>query len=156
MKPRFVIVALAILALAVPVSMLAQQNSKAEKEIRAVLAQSEQANLKGGAEAAATFDKIIGDDYTRIPPNGAVLTKADIVNGFKTGKIKVQSLKNSDIKIHIYGHTAIATGVSTRSEKFLGAGVTGSSRWTRVLVKRGGVWQIVLFQNTNIAEPVKQ
>lgn len=155
MKPRFVIVVLLILALAVPVSLLAQ-GSKAEREVRAVLTQSEQANLKGGAEAAATFEKILADDLIRIPPTGAALTKADIVNGFKTGKIKVESLENSNIKIRIYGHTAIATGISTRKESFLGAGVTGSSRWTRVLVKRGGAWQIVLSQNTNIAPPAKQ
>jgi hypothetical protein len=155
MKPRLLIVMLLVFALAVPASMLAQQNSTAEKEVRAVLDQSDQANLKGGAEAAATFDKIIGDDYTRIPANGAALTKADIVNGFKTGKIKVQSLKNSDIKIHIYGHTAVVTGILTE-EAFLGAPVTGSSRWTRVLVKRNGVWQLVLFQNTNIAGSAKQ
>jgi len=155
MKPHFAIAMLLVVALAVPVAVLAQGSSKAEQEVRAVLDQSDQANLKGGAEAAATFDKIIGDDYTRIPANGAALTKADIVNGFKTGKIKVQSLKNSDIKIHIYGHTAVVTGILTE-EAFLGAPVTGNSRWTRVLVKRNGVWQLVLFQNTNIAGSAKQ
>jgi hypothetical protein len=155
MKPRFVIIVLLALSLAVPALMVAQ-GSKAEQEVRAVLAQSEQANLKGGAEAAATFEKILADDLTRIPPSGIALTKADIVNGFRTGKIKVESLENSDIKIRIYRRTAIATGVSTRKETFLGAGVTGSSRWTRVLVKRGGAWQIVLSQNTNIANSAKQ
>ena len=71
MKPRFVIAMLLVLALAVPVSMLAQ-DSKAEKEVRAVLEEQRQANLMGGAEAATAFDKLFADDYVRITADGAV------------------------------------------------------------------------------------
>jgi hypothetical protein len=56
MKPRFAIAMLLVLALAIPATMLAQQ-SKAEKEVRAVIDELTQANLKGDAEAAAIFDK---------------------------------------------------------------------------------------------------
>jgi hypothetical protein len=80
MKPRLVIVMLAVLALAVPVSMLAQQNSKAEKEVRAVVEELREANLKSGAEAAAIFDKYMADDGVRIPATGAIYTKADVLN----------------------------------------------------------------------------
>jgi hypothetical protein len=59
MKTRFVIVLLMILALTVPASMVAQQNSKAEKEIRAVMAELEQANLKGGAEAKIRVKRVL-------------------------------------------------------------------------------------------------
>ena len=156
MKLRFVIVTLVTLALAVPVSMLAQQNSKAETEIRAVIAQSDQANLKGGAEAVAIDDKILTDDYTRIPPNGAALTKADILNGFKAGQTKYDSLQHSDVKVRIYGHTAVVTGVATEKGIRLGASFSGKTRWTRVFVKQGGDWKIVLFQSTTLAEPAKQ
>jgi hypothetical protein len=145
-----------VLALAIPASMLAQQGSKAEKEVRAVIDELQKANLKGGAEGAVIFDKYLADDLTRIPANGAVLTKADLVNGFKTGKIKVDALELSDIKIRIYGHTAVATGISTRKETNMGARVAGGTRWTRVFVKRDGVWKNVLYQNTGIPEPAKQ
>ncbi len=155
MKRSLAIVTLVILALAVPASLLAQQNSKAEKEVRAVIDELQKANLMGGAEAAAIFDKLLADDLSRIPASGTALTKTDIVNGFRTGKIKVESLENSDIKIRIYGHTAVATGISSRKETFMGARVTGGSRWTRVFVKRDGVWKNVLYQNTTIAEPAK-
>jgi len=66
MKPRLVIVMLLVLALGVSVSMLAQ-GSKAEQEVRAVIDELQKANLMGGAEAAAIFDKILADDLTRIP-----------------------------------------------------------------------------------------
>ena len=68
MKPRFVIVTLLVLALAVPASILAQ-GSKAEKEVRAVIDELQEANLKGGAEGAVIFDKYLADDLTRLPAN---------------------------------------------------------------------------------------
>ena len=67
MKPRFVIIMLLVLALAVPASMLAQQNSKDEQQIRALIEESRQANLKGGAEAIAFFQKSLPDDYVESP-----------------------------------------------------------------------------------------
>jgi hypothetical protein len=152
MKPRFVIVVLLILGLAVPVSMLAQQ-SKAEKEVRAVLDQITAANLKGGDEAAAAFDKLFADDYTRITSDGAVHNKADMLNGFRTGKTKIETLELSDIKIRIYGHTAVVTGNTNSKGVLVGANIPQRTRFTRVLVKRGGTWESVLYQNTKIAEP---
>jgi hypothetical protein len=150
MKPRLVIVALVILALAVPASMLAQQ-SKAEQEVRAILAQTEQANLKGGAEAAAAFDKLFADEYTRIPPSGAALTKADIVNGFRTGKISYQKFDLSDVKVRIYGNTAVVTGIVKSVAEQAGIKSTSNpARFTRVFVKRDGIWKQVLNQSTRI------
>ncbi len=153
MKRSLAIVTVVILALAIPASMLAQQNSKAEKEVRAVLAQSDEGNRKGGAEAVAIFEKIVADEWIRIAPNGAVFTKAELLNNFRTGKTKFESLETSDVKIRIYGQTAVVTGITTETGLRFGASVAGRTRWTRVLVKRGGVWQVVLFQSTQIAEP---
>jgi len=147
MKPRFVIGMLLVLALAVPASMLAQQ-SKAEKEVRAVVDEINQANRTGGAEGAAVFEKYLADGLVRVPVSGALLTKADIVNGFKTGKINVDRLDISDIKVEMYGKTAVVTGIEKRSSMLLGTDVSGMARWTRVFVKRGGVWQLVAYGTT--------
>ena len=151
MKRSLAIVALVILALAVPVSMLAQQ-SKAEKEIRAIIDELTAANLKGGPEVVPIFDKYLADDFVRIPPSGAIYTKADMLDGWKTGKIKVQSAELSDLKIRVYGNTAVVTAISTAKSNVLGEAMSGQSRYTRVLVKRGGTWKCVLYQNTTIAK----
>jgi len=76
-KPRFMIVIVIILALAVPAMMLAQGGrAEKEKEVRAVIDEFQKAVLKGGVEAAATLDKYNADDFTLIQVNGAVQTKA--------------------------------------------------------------------------------
>jgi hypothetical protein len=154
MKRRLAIVTLVILALAVPASLLAQQNSKAEKEIRAFLEKSRQTNLKGGAEAVATFDKLIADDYIRIPSNGAMLNKAGLLEGFKTGNIKVESTELSDIKIRIYGKWAIVTGIDTSTWTLNGERIDAAARWSRVLRKEDGIWKVMLYQSTKL--PAKQ
>ena len=147
------IVTLAILALTVPVQMLAQQNNKAEKEIRAVIAQLSQANIKAGADAVVIFEKYLADDFVRIPPNGAVFTKSDVVNANRTAKSGLEAQDLSDIKIRIYGNTAVATGIlNSKGRSPLGYGAVQQSRWTRVFVKRGGNWQCVLYQNTTIKQ----
>jgi len=152
MKRGLAIVALVILALAVPVSTLAQQSSKAEKEVRAIIDELTAANLKGGPEVVPIFDKYLADDFVRIPPSGATYTKADMLDGWKTGKIKVQSAELSDLKIRVYGNTAVVTAISTTKSNVLGEAMSGQSRYTRVLVKRGGTWECVLYQNTTIAK----
>ena len=152
MNPRFVIAALLILALAVPATMMAQ-GSKAEKEVRAVIDQINAANLKGGSEAAALIDKYYADDYVRILNNGEIYTKAVALDSFRTGRTTVQSAEISDLKIRTYGNTAVATGFVKSKGTSLGLpnSPTGA-RWTRVFVKRSGVWQCVLYQTTPIAK----
>jgi len=157
MKSRFVVVVLLILGLAIPATMLAQQNSKAEKEIRAVIAQLSQANLKTPADAIPIQEKYLADDFVRIPPNGAVFTKSDLLNANRTTKSRLEAQDLSDIKIRIYGNTAVATGIlNSKGQSPLGYGGEQQSRWTRIFVKHGGIWQCVLYQNTKIAEPAKQ
>ena len=151
MKPRFVIAMLVVLAVAVPASMLAQQNSKAEKEVRAVLDEIQKAVLKGGVEAAAFFDKYNADDFTLIGPNGAVQTKAENLEGFRSGKTGYQKMDFSDVKVRIYGNTAVVTGIVKFIGEQAGVNYTGNQyRFTRVFVRQGGIWKHVLIQNTRI------
>jgi hypothetical protein len=155
MKPRFVIVMLLVLALAVPASMLAQQSSKAakEKEVRAVFDEMQKGVLKGGVEAAATLDKYSADDFMLIQGNGAVLTKAETSDGYRSGKSGYQKMDLSDVKVRIYGNTAVVTGIVTYIGELAGLKNTGiPARFTRVFVKWNGAWKQVLNQNTRITQ----
>jgi hypothetical protein len=155
MKRSLAIVTLVILALAVPASMLAQQ-SKAEKEVRATLDQLTQANVKGGAEAASMLEKLLADDFTLVIGSGKVFTKAEVVNAWRTGQYHYSSYDLSDVKIRIYGNTAVATGVLTQtSEGTLTSqqNVQAQTRFARIFVKRSGNWQSVLYQQTRISQP---
>jgi ketosteroid isomerase-like protein len=154
MKPRFVIAVLLVIALAAPASMLAQQSKAAkEKEVRAVFDEIQKGVLKGGVEAAATLDKYNADDFTLIQGNGSVLTKAETSEGYRSGKTGFQKMDLSDVKVRIYGNTAVVTGIVTYIGEQAGSKSTGiPARFTRVFVKRDGNWKQVLNQSTRITQ----
>jgi hypothetical protein len=156
MKRHLAIVTLVILALAVPASMLAQQNSKAEKEIRALLEEHRTAAMKGSAEGARIADKNYPDDFVRIPGDGRIFTKAEFLEGFKAGNVTVESLDYSDLKIRIDGKMAVVTGIKTGKGVQMGVPWTGTFRFSRVYVKRDGLWKNVLYQDTRMPAPAKQ
>ena len=152
MKPRFVIAVLLVFALAVPVSMLAQQNSKEEKEIRAVMEEMRQSVIKGNPEYAATLEKYCTEDMVRIPGYGRLITGTDFLAAAKKGATTVESLEYSDLKVRVYGKWAIATGIETGKGVQVGVPWTGTYRFSRVFVKRDGIWKTVLYQDTPIAQ----
>jgi len=155
MKPRFVVVALVILALALPASMLAQQ-SKAEKEIRAVVEEIRQSVIKGNPEYAATLEKYCAEDMVRIPGYGRLIAGTDFLAAAKKGATTVESLEISDLKVRVYGNWAIVTGIETGKGVQVGVPWTGTFRFSRVFVKRNGIWKNVLYQDTPIAGAAKQ
>jgi ketosteroid isomerase-like protein len=134
--------------------MLAQSSkAEKEKEVRAVLDEIQKAVLKGDVEAATFFDKDLADDFTLIQGNGAVLTKAESLEGYRSGQTKHQKFDFSDVKVRIYGNTAVVTGIVTNVGEQAGVKNTGNpARFTRVFVKRAGNWKQVLNQSTRIAQ----
>jgi uncharacterized protein (TIGR02246 family) len=147
MKLRLAIVTVVVVALAASGQMLAQAGN-AEKEIRAVMDQLRDAALKGDAD---TFAKLTADDYTSIGADGRVLSKAEVVDGFRAGNIKFDSIETSGIKVQVYGDTAVVTDTSTIKGHRGDHDLSGQYRDSRVFVKRGGKWQSVLLQRTKIS-----
>jgi ketosteroid isomerase-like protein len=153
MKRSFAIVTLVILALAVPVQMLAQQNSKAEKEVLAVVEEIRQNVIKGGADIVRTMEKYYPEDQVRIPGYGRLLTGAESLAAAKKGETTVESLEYSDLKVRVYGNWAIVTGIETgKGVQVGGVPWTGTFRFSRVFVKRNGVWKNVLYQDTPLQQ----
>jgi ketosteroid isomerase-like protein len=129
----------------------ATNENKSVEEVQVVLDQLAQNNLKGGTEAATMVMVLNADEFLRIPANGALLTRTDIIDGFKSGKIKVDELVLSDVKIQVFGDSALVTGVQTSKSTVLGTSYDGKIRWARMFIKRDGRWQCVLFQSTKMA-----
>ena len=58
----------------------------------------------------ATLEKQTADDYTFINLYGEMSDKSQMVNAFKTGRTKLTSDEVSDMKVRVYGDTAVITG----------------------------------------------
>ena len=147
MKRVFLVLTLFVLALVAAGAGLAQ-GGNAEQEVRGVLKQMIDADLKGDA---AVLDRTTTDDYTITRDNGVVRTKAETLQGIGDGSTKFESFDVSDIRVRIYGETAVVTFQGAIKGSRAGKDMSGQFREVRVFIKRGGNWLAVLAQRTRIA-----
>src|SRR5437867_6257273 len=101
----------------------------------------------------ATLEKQTSDDYTFINLYGQMSDKSQMVNNFKTGRTKITSNEVSDMKVRVYGNTAVITGKADVAGTMAGKDTKGQIMFTRVYVKKGGSWQSVAFQQTLVPTP---
>ena len=144
-----------LLALAtVAVSCLAVASPKkvggsAQEEIKKVEQERNQAVLRSDT---AALDRMSSDDYTLINQQGELRTKAQMLDGFKSGTIKFDSRELSDLNVRVYGNTAVVTGRVTQKATENGKDTSGENRFTRVYVKEKGRWVSVAVQITAVAK----
>ena len=101
----------------------------------------------------AYLDKQTSEDYTLINMNGQVSDKAQMIGAFKSGQSKLTVDEVSDMKVRVYGDTAVVTGKLTVKGLMGGKDVSGQGMFTRVYVKKAGQWTSVALQQTRIATP---
>jgi ketosteroid isomerase-like protein len=154
MKRFFILIATLLMStLALSQTKPAPAKGKAGGDAKATLEQMEKDRAQAVVKKdTATLEKMTADDYVLIDANGKVRTKADTMNDIKSGTISIQSNDVDDLKVQLYGNTAVVTGRSNPKGTIDGKDVSGPIRFTRVYVKRNGTWQSVLFQQTRIAQ----
>jgi ketosteroid isomerase-like protein len=101
----------------------------------------------------ATLEKQTADDYTFINLYGQMSDKAQMVTAFTSGQTKLTSNEVSDMKVRVYGNTAVITGKVDVAGTMAGKDTKAQIMFTRVYVKKGGQWQSVAFQQTRISTP---
>ena len=97
-------------------------------------------------------DRLLADDYLGISANGTLETKADEMTRRRSGSLQITQLELSDIKVRIYGDTAVVTSRADLIGKNAGRDISGRYRYTRVYSNRDGQWRIVSFEASKISE----
>ncbi|HZQ67648.1 MAG TPA: nuclear transport factor 2 family protein [Terriglobales bacterium] len=100
-----------------------------------------------------TLDKQTADDYSLININGEMSDKKQMMDAIKSGGIKLTQDDISDMKVRVYGNTAVVTGKADVKGTMGGKDATGQAMFTRVYVKKGGKWQTVALQQTKMSTP---
>ena len=121
-----------------------------EEELKKLETDRAAAAVKGDV---ATLEKQTADDYTFINLYGQMSDKSQMVNAFKTGQTKLTSDEVSDMKVRVYGNTAVITGKVDVAGTMAGKDTKAQLMFTRVYVKKSGQWQSVAFQQTRVANP---
>lgn len=97
-----------------------------------------------------TMDRIIADDWVAIDFAGKTITKAQAIADLKSGASKNQSVELGEMKVRVFGNTAVVTGSDTEKSTYKGKDSSGKYVWTDVFVNRNGRWQAVASQSTKI------
>jgi ketosteroid isomerase-like protein len=96
------------------------------------------------------MDHLLADDYLGISANGTVETKAEELAQSKAGTLRIQSLDLSDIKVRVFGNTAVVTSRAQLTGMNGQSDITGNYRYTRVYNRRFGQWKIISFEASRI------
>ena len=130
-----------------PAHPAAATTASVEDEIKKMEMERAAAAVKADT---ATLERMTADDYTFINRRGQLLTKADTMSRLKSGDIKLTANDVSDLKVRVYGNTAVVNGRVDVKGTMAGKDSSGPVLFTRVYVKKDGRWQSVAFQQTPI------
>lgn len=148
MKKQIGVIAALTMLLLASAAPLAAQSDK-EKAVREVLRQMIDADLK---DDAAELDRTLAPDYVIVRDNGVVRSRAETLEGIKSGATKFTAFELSDTQVRIYGDTAVVTFHADIHGSRAGKEMSGQFREARVFVNHGGAWKAVLAQRTRISE----
>jgi ketosteroid isomerase-like protein len=82
-----------------------------------------------------------------VDPDGKLLNKAEDIQSM-TGDVVLTASKVDDLKVRIFGDTAVAVGVSSVKGRDKKNDISGQYRWTDTFVKQNGGWRAVASQVT--------
>jgi ketosteroid isomerase-like protein len=94
------------------------------------------------AELAA-LDSILADTYVDTDEHSRRGDKQDVLSFLKSGDLKLESIKLSDMQVHIYGDAAVVIGNSEQAGSFLGGPVATKIIFTDTFIKQNGKWRAV-------------
>ena len=149
MKSMLAIAFFCLFSLCLAAGQEASKTSSVEDQIKKQEQNWAQATVK---EGAAAVDQYEADDIIDTDPSGRVTDKTQDKTDLSSGDLKFQSIELSELKVHVYGDTAVAAGTSTVKGTYKGEDISGKYRFTDVWVKRNGKWHAVASQSTKLQQ----
>jgi ketosteroid isomerase-like protein len=100
-----------------------------------------------GTGDLAAYDRLVADDYVAVRATGDQ-TKAQVMDGYRAGRLAFRGLDVTDVDVRLLGETALvwARTLGTRVEE--GRETENRVRYLRVWARRDGAWRAVLQMAT--------
>jgi len=114
-----------------------------EDQIKAAHAERWQEALKNDA---SFFEKDLASPYFGISADGRMRTKATTIESFKSGVLKYEAFKESDVAVKMYGDAAVVSSIASIKASIQNKPIDGDYRATSVYVRDGGTWREVAFE----------
>ncbi|HYJ89138.1 MAG TPA: nuclear transport factor 2 family protein [Pyrinomonadaceae bacterium] len=126
------------------------RESRDIKELTRLESVWNEAHLRGDAP---TLDKLWAEDLFVTVPDMAVMNKEESLAVWKSGKMKFDIYKTSDLRIRVYGDSAVVTGQLVRIRDANSKEFEDDWRFTKVYVRRQGKWLAVAWHGSHVGSP---
>src|SRR4030042_1294000 len=100
----------------------------------------------------APIYKMLADDFIGTTPEGAVYTKAQLLEGVKSSKENYISMVDDEVKVHVFGDAVVISARNTITMRVEGKETSFQERYTDTWVKRDGRWKCVAGHNSLIPQ----
>jgi ketosteroid isomerase-like protein len=102
------------------------------------------------------FRRVYSDDFTGTLSRGESVNKTGFINAVQSTAIHYQAFNASDIKIHIFRDTAVATCLWSSRAVVKGENVNSQMRVMHIYVNGGNGWKVVAGQASPLPPYVQQ
>jgi len=155
MKKSFVAFSLALTAVASMAALaLAQSTTPSDSDTVAAITQLEHDAVKADlAQDSSFYDRYLADDWTGGTSRGTWDTKRSLVADMKdpqNNKTNSESIR--DVKVHVYGDTAIASYTSTYDSMIKGQHYARTIISTDTFIRQNGEWKQVAGHSSQAAK----
>ncbi len=104
------------------------------------------------AKDYATLEAVIADDLIYCHSSARLDTKQSLIGNMKSGSTVYTSVVPSEVKAQDLGDAVVLTGIARINVVSGGKPLAFGVRFTDVYAKRGGKWQMVVWQSTKVPE----
>jgi len=130
---------------------MVNSKDKPSRNVDAIL-QLERETMEGiKNKDADALSKIVADDFIHRSPGGVDAGKAEFLKSVASLPVKVMEIWGEELKVSVYGETAVLTGVQrVKTKSADGKEEAGAGAFTDVFVRREGRWWMVLAYSVDL------
>ncbi|HKV35093.1 MAG TPA: nuclear transport factor 2 family protein [Pyrinomonadaceae bacterium] len=145
---KLIFFTVALLLTITPVAF-SQTSKKTERELIEANREYDEALVRGDV---TILERLYSEEFVYTTPDGEVRDKAQQLAFMRTGDLRLESGQSDDVRVRIYGNTAVMTGRFTATGKFRDKSIDIRERYTAVWVKKAGRWRLVAEQGNLIKQ----
>ncbi|MFQ5743679.1 MAG: nuclear transport factor 2 family protein [Acidobacteriota bacterium] len=107
-----------------------------------------EAHLRGDADA---LERLWAEDLVVTVPEMPMMTKAEAIGVWRSGRMKFRRYETSGLRIRLYGDAAVVTGRLHRARAMGDREIEDNWRFTKVYVRQAGKWHVVAWHASTAA-----
>ncbi len=132
-----------LVALLAILALHANPSHTVEQELIEIDDEWRQAYVRGDT---AALERIEHPGFVYTDSAGAVTGKAEDIAALKSGAFKLRYCRGENVKVHMFGDTAVITGHEIQQGISGGRDVSGKFAYTATFIRRSGRWQAAAIQ----------